>query len=84
MAASVSPLARRLVRLLDQNIETGRNVLESGLELRTYDKACGYQRCLREIRKMVLDEDRGDPEGDPDDQDPQPTVADLVADEDPE
>jgi hypothetical protein len=33
---------------------------------------------------MVLDEDRGDPEGDPDDQDPQPTVADLVADEDPE
>lgn len=84
MAASVSPLARRIVALIDEHIELGRNTLESGLDQRNYDRGCGRLQAFRQMRQEILVEDRTfDPNLDDDDELPeQPrTLAELVSDE---
>ena len=83
MAASVSYLARRIVAEIDVYIGIGQEALESGLDLRNYDRACGRMQAFRQMREFVLDLDRMVEGPDEDDDQEQPrSLNTLVADED--
>jgi hypothetical protein len=80
----VSPFCRRIVALIDAEIENGRSMLERGLDLRNYDRGRGRIEAFRMMRELVIDTDRTfDPNLDDDDELPeQPrTLAELVSDE---
>jgi hypothetical protein len=82
VAASVSPLARRLVHVLNELIEQGRDELERPHDEKVTANARGRIFALRQCIGIVHDEDRAfDPDADEDDeQQPRTTLA-AVADE---
>ena len=77
MAANVSPLAARLIKAIEAQIEEERTALERGLQPEPYQRLCGAITCARWVLDLIRDEDRRD-QADDDEDDEQPALTEAA------